>query len=144
MGSCRRYFPCRCALPDKIVFPEYFDNNPDISHSKYQTLYGIYSPGCGLDQVHMSGHDEYLYHVVKNNLPPEASYIIRYHSFYAAHREEAYEYLMNEYDEQMRPWLNFFSSYDLYSKSAELLDIGLLMPYYRELVAEFFPLSLNW
>lgn len=138
-------FPVGCAFSNKIVFPEYFENNPDGTNTVYQTLYGIYSPGCGLDQVHMSwGHDEYLFHVVKNNLPLEAAYIIRYHSFYAAHREEAYEYLMNDYDKQMQPWLNFFSSYDLYSKSAELLDIDLLMPFYRELVAEFFPLPLNW
>ncbi len=138
-------FPVGCAFSDKIVFPEYFDQNPDVKNSVYQTQYGVYSPGCGLDQVHMSwGHDEYLYHVVKDNLPSQASYIIRYHSFYAAHREGAYEYLMNAEDKLMLPWLSLFSTYDLYSKSPDLLNIEELMPYYRELVAEFFPSPLNW
>ena len=75
----------------------------------YQTTLGIYSPRCGLDKVHMSwGHDEYLYQVVKDYLPPEAGFIIRYHSFYSAHREGAYSYLMNEHDEKLLPWLQLF------------------------------------
>jgi inositol oxygenase len=138
-------FPVGCAYSDEIVFPEYFADNPDSQVPHYQTLYGIYSPGCGLDEVHLSwGHDEYLYQVVKDYLPPEASFIIRYHSFYAAHREGAYTYLMNETDREKLPWLDLFSNYDLYSKTEERLDIEALMPYYRELIAEFFPEELDW
>ncbi len=138
-------FPVGCAYSEKIVFPEYFANNPDRQEPSYQTLHGIYSPGCGLEQVHMSwGHDEYLYQVVKKYLPPEGSFIIRYHSFYSAHREGAYSYLMNDHDRAMLPWLDVFSRYDLYSKSEERLDIEALMPYYRELIAEFFPKELSW
>jgi hypothetical protein len=58
------------------------------------------------------GHDEYLYQVVKNYLPPEAGYIIRYHSFYPAHLHGAYDYLMSAHDKQMLPWLELFRSYD--------------------------------
>jgi len=90
------------------------------------------------------GHDEYLYQVVKDRLPIEALSIIRYHSFYSAHREGAYAYLMNERDRQMLPWLKLFSRYDLYSKSPEKLDLDALLPYYKELVAEFFPDKLSW
>ena len=40
--------------------------------------YGVYEPGAGLRSVHMSwGHDEYLYHVVKDYLPEPALYMIR-------------------------------------------------------------------
>jgi len=138
-------FPVGCAYSDKIVFPEYFASNFDLKNALYQTQYGIYSPHCGLNQIHMSwGHDEYLYRVVKDYLPLEALYIIRYHSFYSAHREGAYEYLMDEQDKRMIPWLKLFSKYDLYSKSEERLDIDALMPYYKELVAEFFPSKLAW
>lgn len=138
-------FPVGCAFSGQIVFPEYFSSNPDSLDPLYQTQYGIYEARCGLDQVHMSwGHDEYLYHVVKDYLPPEAGFIIRYHSFYSAHREEAYTYLMDEGDKQMLPWLKLFSKYDLYSKVHERLDIEALMPYYRELIAEFFPGELSW
>ncbi len=91
-----------CAYSKKVVHYEHFINNPDYNNSLYQSEYGIYKPNCGLDQIHMSyGHDEYLYHVCKNYLPNEALYIIRYHSFYAAHRENEYQHLMNEYDHKM-------------------------------------------
>ena len=92
-------FPMGCAYSDKIVFSSYFEQNQDIHNATIQTQYGIYSPNCGLDNVHMSwGHDEYLYMIVKDYLPKQALYIIRYHSFYAAHKEGAYDYLMNDYD----------------------------------------------
>jgi inositol oxygenase len=138
-------FPVGCAYSDAIIFTPYFYNNSDINNPDLQTHYGLYSPHCGLENVHMSwGHDEYLYSVVKDYLPKEALYIIRYHSFYAAHKEGAYEYLMNDYDRSMMPWLKLFSSYDLYSKSTEPVNVQEIMPYYKELVAEYFPENLNW
>lgn len=138
-------FPVDCAYSDKNVFPKYFEANPDYQNPLYQTECGIYSEGCGLDNVHMSwGHDEYLYQVVKNYLPPEALYIIRYHSFYPAHLHGAYSHLMNEQDKKMMVWLELFRNYDLYSKSEERLDLDALMPYYEGLVAEFFPPVLDW
>ncbi len=81
---------------------------------------------------------------MKDYLPEEASYIIRYHSFYALHHEEAYLHLLNEKDLSLLKWLKIFSQYDLYSKSDELLDVDALMPYYRDLVSEFFPEPLDW
>jgi len=49
----------------------------DFLISEYQTEYGICIPSCGLDALIMSwGRDEYLYQVVKDYLPKEASYII--------------------------------------------------------------------
>ena len=66
-------FPVGCAFSDKIVFPEFFADNPDSQRPEYQTACGIYAEGCGLDDVQLSwGHDEYLYHVVKDYLPDEA------------------------------------------------------------------------
>ena len=138
-------FPVGCAYSKKVAFSEYFKQNPDSQLPHYQTKYGIYTPHCGLDQVLMSwGHDEYLYHVLKDYLPEAASYIIRYHSFYAAHQEGAYSYLLNDYDKKMMSWLKLFSLYDLYSKVDEPLDIKSLRPYYEELVREFIPDEVNW
>lgn len=138
-------FPVGCAYSDTIVFPEYFAGNPNLQIPLYQTEYGIYSEGCGFNNVHMSwGHDEYLYHVVKNYLPPEACYIIRYHSFYPAHLHGAYKYLMSDNDKQMLPWLELFRRYDLYSKTEEKLNLDALMPYYEDLVSEFFPSEIDW
>ncbi len=138
-------FPVGCAFENAIVFHDYFNDNPDKRHELYQTNYGIYKPGCGLRNVHMSwGHDEYLYYVVKNYLPKEAAYIIRYHSFYAAHYDGAYSYLMDDYDKEMFTWVRLFNKYDLYSKSSQRLDMQELYPYYAALIAEYFPEIINW
>jgi inositol oxygenase len=138
-------FPVGCAWSDKIVFPEFFGANPDRLVPSYQTRLGVYSEGCGLSNVDLSwGHDEYLYHVVKDYLPLEAQYMIRYHSFYPWHREGAYEYLMDDQDRRMLPWVCKFNPYDLYSKSAAAPDVAKLRPYYEELIAEFFPAKIAW
>src|SRR3954453_695533 len=73
-------FPVGCRYSDRIVFPEFFAETPDSDVAEYQTPCGIYEPGCGLDEVHLSwGHDEYLFHVVRDYLPEEALAMIRYH-----------------------------------------------------------------
>lgn len=138
-------FPVGCAYSERIVFPEFFEKNPDSRVPEYQTPCGIYEEGCGLDSVHLSwGHDEYLYHVVKDYLPQEALYMIRYHSFYPGHREGAYGHLMNDTDREMFHWVRAFNPYDLYSKSHERPDVAALAPYYQELIAEYFPPVLAW
>ena len=138
-------FPVGCAFSDKIVFAEFFADNPDSRVAEYQTPCGIYEENCGLDRVHLSwGHDEYLYQVVKDYLPEEALSMIRYHSFYAAHREGAYTYLMNDHDREMFTWVRAFNPFDLYSKSAARPDVAQLRPFYDELIAEYFPPVLRW
>ena len=54
--------------------------------------------------------------MVKEYLPDEALAMIRYHSFYAAHREGAYTHLMNDDDRRLMEWVRPFNPYDLYSK----------------------------
>src|SRR5687767_6014719 len=138
-------FPVGCRWSPKIVLSDLFRDNPDASVAEYQTQSGIYQPGCGLDAVHMSwGHDEYIYQVVKDRLPAEALYMLRYHSFYPWHKEGEYTYLTNDTDRAMVPWVRAFNRYDLYSKGARRPDVRALMPYYRELVHEFFPAPLRW
>lgn len=138
-------FPVGCTFSNKIVYPEFFADNPDIHTPAYQTQNGVYTEGCGLDRVHLSwGHDEYLYQVVKDYLPEEAQYMIRYHSFYPGHKEGAYDHLMSAHDREMFAWVRAFNPYDLYSKGLERPDVAALRPYYEELIAEFFPPTLNW
>jgi inositol oxygenase len=138
-------FPVGCAYSDQVVFPEFFDANPDSRVPDYQTRYGIYSPRCGLDNVHLSwGHDEYIYTVTRKYLPEPAQYMLRYHSFYAAHRHGAYRYLMNENDGRMFEWVRKFNPYDLYSKGRERPNREEIQPYYEDLVAEFFPAEIDW
>ena len=138
-------FPVGCRYSDKVVYPEFFQDNPDWFVPEYQTECGIYGPGCGLDRVHMSwGHDEYLYHVVKDYLPWQGLAMIRYHSFYAAHREGAYTYLMNSDDRRRMQWVREFNPYDLYSKGHAPPDVLGLRPFYLDLIAEFFPAKIAW
>jgi inositol oxygenase len=138
-------FPVGCAFSDKVVFGEFFANNPDSRVPEYQTACGIYEPGCGLDRVHLSwGHDEYLYQVVRPYLPEPALSMIRYHSFYPWHTEGAYTHLTDGKDREMLKWVKAFNPHDLYSKAAARPDVAALRPFYEGLIAEFFPPVIDW
>jgi inositol oxygenase len=138
-------FPTGCAYSDKVVFHEYFAANPDANNPTYQSRLGVYEQNAGLDHVDMSwGHDEYFYHIAKPYLPEPALYMIRYHSFYAAHREGAYDYLMTDTDRAGMEWVKKFNPYDLYSKSAEKPDPKALRPYYQGIIDKYFPSQVNF
>lgn len=133
-----------CAFSDKIIYYEYFKDNPDNQHPLYNKHYGIYQPNCGLDNVLFSfGHDEYLYQVLVYNkciLPPIALRIIRYHSFYPWHKDGAYEYLECEADHELKYWCKIFSECDLYTKSPDITyDEKELTIYYQNLCQKYFP-----
>lgn len=138
-------FPVGCAFSDKIVYPEYFKQNPDFKDERYNTKYGIYSPNCGLKNVHLSwGHDEYVYQMAKDYLPEEGLSMLRYHSFYSQHREHAYDHLMNAHDHEMFKWVDLFNPYDLYSKNPTPPNWKELKPYYEDLVAKYLPVNLKF
>ncbi|HEX5222578.1 MAG TPA: inositol oxygenase family protein [Verrucomicrobiae bacterium] len=138
-------FPTGCRYSDKIVFPQFFADNPDSQNPRYQTAAGVYEEGCGLDQVQLSwGHDEYIYNVTKDYLPEEALYMLRYHSFYPWHRENEYQHLTSARDREMLQWVQKFNPYDLYTKSHAKPDVKALRPFYEELIAEYFPAKLSW
>jgi inositol oxygenase len=138
-------FPVGCAYSDKIVFPEFFRDNPDARVPQYQTRLGIYEEHGGLNKVDLSwGHDEYIYNVCKDYLPEEGLYMLRYHSFYPAHSEGDYGYLMSDRDREMFNWVKEFAKYDLYSKSSERPNTKELRPYYERLIAEYFPPQIVW
>ncbi|SER95951.1 inositol oxygenase family protein [Pedobacter rhizosphaerae] len=138
-------FPVGCAYSDKIVYPEFFQHNPDYQNPTYQTKLGVYTQNCGLDNVHMSwGHDEYVYHMMKDYIPEPGLYMLRYHSFYSQHRENAYDHLMNEKDHEMFKWVRLFNPYDLYSKNPNQKSWEELKPYYQALVAKYLPVNIKF
>jgi inositol oxygenase len=138
-------FPVGCKHSEKIVYSEYFDLNPDSTNPLYNTKYGVYEPNCGLDKVKMSwGHDEYIYQIMKNYIPEEGLYMLRYHSFYSQHRENAYDHLMCAHDHKMFKWVDKFNPYDLYSKLPEPPNVKALLPYYQDLVAKFLPSTIKF
>lgn len=133
-------FPVGCAYSDKIVYPEFFALNPDSQNSTYTSTYGVYEKGCGLRNVTMSwGHDEYIYQMMKDYIPEQGLYMLRYHSFYAWHKEGAYEYLLDDHDKAMLKWVKLFNPYDLYSKNPTPPNWNELKSYYENLVKKFLP-----
>ena len=136
-------FPVGCRHSSKIVYPEFFADNPDSADPRYSSEFGVYSPGCGLDAVQLSwGHDEYLYQLLRNHLPEPALYMIRYHSFYAWHREGEYQKLTDAKDQAHLPWVHKFNPYDLYSKNPNPPSLAALKPYYEDLLAKYLPTTL--
>ncbi|OJD35500.1 inositol oxygenase [Diplodia corticola] len=135
-------FPVGCAFDKRIIYPDTFVGNPDYGHEIYGDEHGIYTPGCGLDNVMLSwGHDEYLYHIAKeqSTIPDEGLAMIRYHSFYPWHKEGAYKWMMNEKDVKMLEAVKAFNPYDLYSKSDDMPKAEELKDYYQSLIDEYFP-----
>ena len=138
-----------------IVFPEYAHSMiPSLgveTHDQCTECYpmlGIYCPRIGLDNVLFTyGHDEYLFQVIRNcsqcELPPEALFVLRYHSFYALHdaHDPTYHQLLSDQDAAFLPWLKLFSRYDLYSKP-NLARVN--KTYYQTLVDKFVPGLLQW
>ncbi|XP_030525369.2 inositol oxygenase 1-like isoform X2 [Rhodamnia argentea] len=141
-------YPLGCAFDESIVHHKYFKENPDYHNPAYNTKYGVYSEGCGLNNVLMSwGHDDYMYLVAKENgttLPSASLFIIRYHSFYSLHKSGSYKHLMNEEDAENLKWLQIFNKYDLYSKSKVRIDVEKVKPYYLALIEKYFPAKLRW
>ncbi|GAV62169.1 DUF706 domain-containing protein [Cephalotus follicularis] len=141
-------FPLGCAFDEANIHHKYFKENPDYNNPAYSTKNGIYSEGCGLNNVMISwGHDDYMYLVAKENgttLPTAGLFIIRYHSFYPLHKGGAYTHLMNKEDKDNLKWLHVFNKYDLYSKSKVLVDVEEVKPYYLSLIEKYFPAKLRW
>lgn len=132
------------AIPDCTVFPEFNQLNPDMSDSRYNTEYGIYTPNCGLSSLKFAyGHDEYLYHMVQANnttIPREGLAMIRFHSLYPWHTGGAYRHLMNDTDKEMLDWVLEFNKFDLYTKDREGMDLETvrsLWEYYEGLLEKY-------
>ncbi|XP_050601730.1 inositol oxygenase isoform X3 [Macaca thibetana thibetana] len=142
-------FPVGCRPQASVVFRDStFQDNPDLQDPRYSTELGMYQPHCGLDRVLMSwGHDEYMYQVMKFNkfsLPPEAFYMIRFHSFYPWHTGSDYQQLCSQQDLAMLPWVQEFNKFDLYTKCPDLPDVDKLRPYYQGLIDKYCPGILSW
>ena len=97
-------------------------------------------------------HDEYLYKVLtheknasqvtEKSLPIQSYYMIRFHSFFPWHKFEAYQIFENEVDRENKEWVQMFASYDLYSKSHDVVDVEEVKPYYEKLMKQYLPEKL--
>ena len=134
-----------CKIPDTIVYPEYNKYQPN----KNDSILGIYTEKCGLSNCTLTwGHDEFMYRVLlnnKNTLPEEALYIIRYHSLYLWHTNNEYTQFENGLDVKMKPWVQKFNTYDLYTKENIEVSMDDLRSYYKTLIDKYFTTDfLKW
>lgn len=130
-------------LPNELVLPEYNALNSDHADGIM-----IYPEGCGMKNTSVAfGHDEYMYRLLVANghkMPREAEYIIRYHSLYAWHSSDAYDYLQDEEDKQMKKIVRDFNKFDLYTKNDKLPREWNhdLRAYYSELIRKYISPSM--
>jgi inositol oxygenase len=143
-------YPVGCAYSDKIVYSEYFELNKDYSNSHYNSKLGIYKQNCGLENVIFSfSHDIYAYELFKHNnclISDDYLKIIKYHSAYVIHKDNEYQYLMNDNDYKIVELCKLFSKCDLYTKdNSNKLNTEELFPYYDKLIDKYFPNKiLEW
>jgi len=137
-----------CQIPDTIVFPEFNVLNADMSDARFNSTHGVYTPGMGFrNAVPSFGHDEYLYRLFKHNkidIPEQGYYMLRYHSLYPWHKEGSYEWLEDDMDKEMKPWVKLFNKYDLYTKENTKLDEALMRERYDPIVQKYAPGTLTW
>ena len=90
------------------------------------------------------GKYEIVYNMLKVYIPEEGLYILRYHSFYAWHRETQYSHLLDDHYREMLKWVKLFNPYDLYSKSPTPPVVSELRPYYEALIKKYLPETLKF
>jgi inositol oxygenase len=136
-------FPVGCAYSPRIQHADYLALNPDAQNAELQTPCGIYEAGCGLEQVEFAyGHDEYLYTILKDNLPHEIAWTIRHHSFQSV--ADDYTHLFDERDRALREsHLRVFARYDLYTKDPDAARADRLDEF-LELLDRWFPEPIEW
>jgi len=134
-------------LPEAVVYPEYNDLNEDHVRLKGKDLPNFRK---GLNNFRFPwGHDEYAYRLLSHpkngcKLPREALQIIRLHSCYPLHEKRAYDYLLENGDEDILNAVIDFNKYDLYSKVDKTIeDLDQLWPYYESLLDKYFERGAN-
>ena len=132
-------YPLGCKLSDHIIRRDLgFDENGDTFEE------GNYESGCGFSNMIFWGHDEIIYTALKHsgtNLPEEALYTARFHSFYSWHQKNDYLKYADKKDISCLGFLRIFQLADLYSKeNIKDININILKdPYYQALISRYLP-----
>ena len=142
-------YPLGCKFSSSNIYynNDFYKLCPDYNNTLYQSSIGIYTNNCGFDNVEMTfSHDYYLSNILqksKTNLPYEAIYIIKYHSFYPWHTPNnnirGYLELASEKDWYYLPLLKLFQQSDLYSKTNIMPNIDSIEHYYNNLINLYIP-----
>jgi len=98
-------------------------------------------PGCGLDNcIIQYNHDEFIYSRIKDYVPYEVSWIVRYHSL-----NKKYDEYMNDNDIYLwNKYMIMFRKCDLYTKKADdVVNITKLYEY-KNRIMDLFPEPINF
>jgi len=118
-------YPLGCPFEtDKITLGESLLSNPDQKNPIYSNGHGVYQPNCGFSNMVFTGHDEFIYISLchtQHNLPDWALYVLRFHSFYPWHSNNAYVRYANKTDIQYLQCLKTFNKCDLYTKHDKIV-----------------------
>lgn len=144
-------FPVDLPLHPACVFQQkdYHKENAGVNGSAAPIPHG-----CGFRKLRFSwSHDEYLARVLERsgtNLPEEAIYMVRFHSFYPWHTPQKhwdveangrpYEEYADEMDKKMLPYLQMLQKADLYSKTRNVPERA----HYTDLVTKYLPNPLRF
>lgn len=138
-------YPVGCRFRKEIIYSSFFENNPDREDSRYNSDLGIYSKGCGFNNVMMNfSCDEFLNSILRSNphsLPEASLYLLRFQNFSSWYYQGAYSELSNSYDQAAVPVLLTFV--DSIRYCTDKVDRIRLPNYYLELCREFFPEPIN-
>jgi inositol oxygenase len=87
-----------------------------------------------------------MYLVAKkfSTIPEEGLAMIRFHSFYPWHRENAYSQFMKAGDDKLLKAVREFNPYDLYTKADEPVDVDTVKGYYQGLIRKYFADVVEW
>ena len=141
-------FPLNCKLSSNYVYydKQYHKNNSSLMENKNKNK-------CGFNNLNFSwSHDEYIASFLernKNNMPEEAIYIVRYHSFYSWHTPRnnirGYTEYADDHDWKMLPLIKAFQKADLYSKTKDIPSENKIKNIYNQLLNKYFDtLDLLW
>ena len=133
-------FPLQKKLSSNFVF---YDK---LYHLKNKDIMKDSNNKKGFENFHFSwGHDEFLAKTLEmnnTNLPEEAIYLIRYHSFYSWHsprnNKRGYIDVASNYDWYMLPLLKAFQKSDLYSKNKEIPKIDKIKKSFNNSFENYF------
>lgn len=139
-----------CTFPETIVYYKTMLENPDTNNPDFSSKHGVYEPNCGIGNLSITvGHDEYLYTVLQRNnnhtFPEKYQDVIRFHSFYPWHTGGSYREFMKPGDDELLKDVNYFNTFDLYSKAdKDFVVTDEIKHYFHDLLCDFFPEPLLW
>ena len=139
-------FPVGCRWSPKIVYSQFFSDNPGPARARVPDRERHLRAGLRPRQrAHVVGPRRVrLPRRQGSTARTKRSTCCATTRSTRGTRKSEYSHLLNDRDRAMVKWVRAFNRYDLYSKGSARPKVEELMPFYEDLVKEFFPAPLRW